>query len=79
MVARELPCIGRQVSKRGTSGALLTTQCELPLALLGWSLQPMGFKRVASMRDSERMQGKSTQRGKLPRDKVDGKGTLQEG
>lgn len=39
----------------------------------------MGFKRVASMRDSEQMQGNYTHRGKLPRDRVNGKGTLQEG
>lgn len=79
MVARELLCIRRQASKRGTSGALLTTQCVLPLVLLGRSLQSMRFKQVASMRYSEQMQEKYTQRGKLPRDKANGKGTLQEG
>lgn len=52
---------------------MLAAQRLFPLVLLGRSLQPMGLKQVALMRETEQMRGKYTQRGKLPRNKANGK------
>lgn len=76
--AREPVGIVRQASKGGSSGALTTTRI-LFRKRMQRSPQLMGFRQRALRGKSGQRKGTRTQGEKLPRCKVRGKGTLQEG